>query len=143
MLAQTPQAGFRIELSGAEVLMPQKFLHLVNRHPRIQQERRHTGPECGLTGFVADRHLIILRDLPKTCWRQLYVSVRRKIGEKTDGATLSGRTIFLSMEARFSVRTLFLPHNMAAARGQPLTGKKGKKGHATLCGRTFCVIVLY
>jgi hypothetical protein len=45
MLAQTPQAGFRIELSGAEVLMPQKFLHLVNRHPRIQQESRHTGPE--------------------------------------------------------------------------------------------------
>src|SRR2546428_7457965 len=45
MLAQTPQAGLRIELGRAEVLMPQKFLHLVNRHPRIQQESRHTGPE--------------------------------------------------------------------------------------------------
>jgi hypothetical protein len=30
---------------------------------------------------------------------------------------------------------------MAPERGQHLTGKKGKKGHATLCGRAFCVIV--
>jgi hypothetical protein len=45
MLAQAPQAGLRIELSGAEVLVPQKLLHLVNRHPRIQQEGGHTGPE--------------------------------------------------------------------------------------------------
>jgi hypothetical protein len=71
------------------------------------------------------------------------VSVRSKIGEKTDRAILSGRTIFLSIEAKFSVRTFFLPHIMAAERGQYLTGKKGKKGRATLCGRRFCVIVLY
>ena len=45
MLAQTPQAGLRIELGRAEVLVPQKFLHLVNWHPRIQQQRGHAGPE--------------------------------------------------------------------------------------------------
>jgi len=71
------------------------------------------------------------------------VSVRSKIGEKTDRAILSGRIIFLSIEAKFSVRTFFLPHIMAAEKGQHLPGKKGKKGHAILCGRSFCVIVLY
>ena len=45
MLAQAPQAGLCIELSRAEVFVPQKFLYLVNRHPRIQQEGGHTGPE--------------------------------------------------------------------------------------------------
>ena len=45
MLAQTPQAGLRLELGRAEALMPQELLSLVNRHARIQQERRHTGPE--------------------------------------------------------------------------------------------------
>ncbi len=45
MLAQPPQAGLRIDLSRAEVLVPQKFLHLVDGHSRIQQQRGHTGPE--------------------------------------------------------------------------------------------------
>jgi hypothetical protein len=70
------------------------------------------------------------------------VAVRSKIGKKTDRAILSGRTIFLSIEAKFSVRTFFLPHIMAAERGQHLTGKKGKKVHATLCGRTVYILVL-
>src|SRR5438105_385001 len=86
---------------------------------------------------------IIWRDLPKTCLRQLCVSVRRKMREKTDGATLSGRTIFLSIEAKFSVRILFLPHIMAADPWRPHQGKKGKKSHATLCGRTFYALRLY
>src|SRR6266516_7967693 len=81
---------------------------------------------------------IIWRDLPKTCLRQLYVSVRRKIGEKTDSATLSVRTLCFSIDASLGAIGLFLPHNMAAERGQPHEGKKGKKSHATLCGRTFC-----
>ena len=85
---------------------------------------------------------IIWRDLPKTCLRQLCVSVRRKMREKTDGATLSGRTIFLSIEAKFSVRILFLPHILAAERWRHHEGKKAEKGHATLCGRTGCSIVL-
>jgi len=63
--------------------------------------------------------------------------------EKTDGATLSGRTIFLSIEAKFSVRILFLPHIMAADPWRPHQGKKGKKSHATLCGRTFYALRLY
>ena len=41
MLAQAPQAGLCIELSRAEVFVPQKFLYLVHRHPRIQQEGGH------------------------------------------------------------------------------------------------------
>jgi hypothetical protein len=45
MLAQAPQAGLCIELSRAKVFVPQKSLYLVNRHPRIQQEGGHTGPE--------------------------------------------------------------------------------------------------
>ena len=45
MLAQAPQAGLCRELSRAEVFVPEKFLYLVNRHPRIQQEGGHTGPE--------------------------------------------------------------------------------------------------
>ena len=57
-------------------------------------------------------------------------------------AILSGRTIFLSIEARLRVRGLFLPHIMAVGTWQPYQGKKGKKGHATLCGRTICAFVL-
>ena len=45
MLAQAPQAGLRIELGRAEVFVPQKFLYLVNRHPRIQQEGSHAGSQ--------------------------------------------------------------------------------------------------
>jgi hypothetical protein len=42
----------------------------------------------------------------------------------------------------FRVRGLFLPHIMAADTWRPDRGKKGKKGHATLCGRTVCTFVL-
>src|SRR6266446_503506 len=66
----------------------------------------------------------------------------RKICGKICSATLSGRTIFLSIEARFKVRGLFLPHIMAADTWRPHQGKKGKKGHATLCGRTVGALVL-
>ena len=59
------------------------------------------------------------------------------------GATLSGRTICLSIGAILGAIGLFLPHNVAVERGRQQKGKKGKKGHATLCGRTFCVIALY
>ena len=85
---------------------------------------------------------IIWRDLTKICLQQLSRSIRRKIGEKTDRATLSGRTIFLSIKAEFSVKILFLPHNMAAERGQHHKSKNGKNGHATLCGRAVCSIML-
>src|SRR6266436_7321742 len=74
---------------------------------------------------------IIWRDLTKICLQQLSRSIRRKIGEKTDRATLSGRTIFLSIKAEFSVKILFLPHNMAAERGQHHKSRNGKKGRAT------------
>jgi hypothetical protein len=67
----------------------------------------------------------------------------RKICGKICRATLSGRAIFLSIEARFKVRGRFLPHIMAADTWRPHQGKKGQKGHATLCGRTFGALVLY
>ena len=86
---------------------------------------------------------IIWRDHPKTCWSQIFMSARRKICEKMGGATLSGRTLCFSIGTTLGARSLFLPHNVAAERGQPQGGKKGKKGHAMLCGRTFWVIVLY
>src|SRR2546427_11725020 len=70
------------------------------------------------------------------------MSAPRKIGKKIGGATLSGRTLYVSFSATLGAISLFMPHNMAAERGQHHEGKKGKKGHATLCGRTFCVIVL-
>jgi hypothetical protein len=59
------------------------------------------------------------------------------------GATLSGRTIFLSIGATLGAISLFLPHNVAVERGRQQEGKKGKKGHARLCGRIFLAIVLY
>jgi hypothetical protein len=63
--------------------------------------------------------------------------------KKSYGATLSVRGISFSKGATLSVLGLFLPHNMATERGQPQEDKKGKKCHATLCGRAFCVIALY
>jgi hypothetical protein len=63
--------------------------------------------------------------------------------KKSGGAILSVRTLFVSIGATLRAISLFLPHNMAAERGQHLAGKKGKKGHATLCGRPFYAIVLY
>ena len=66
----------------------------------------------------------------------------RKICGKCCGATLSGRTIFLSIDTRFRVRGLFLPHIMAGDTWQPHQGKKGKNDHATLCGRTVCTLGL-
>jgi hypothetical protein len=71
------------------------------------------------------------------------VAALRKICEKIGGATLSGRTIFLSIEARFSVRGLFLPHIMAADTERLPQGKKGEKDHATLCGRTVYTLMRY
>jgi len=71
------------------------------------------------------------------------VSAPTKICEKMGGATLSGRTICLSLGATLGAISLFLPHNMAVERGRQQEGKKGKKGHARLCGRTFWAIVLY
>src|SRR6516165_1412931 len=84
---------------------------------------------------------IIWRDHPKTCWSQIFVSAPTKICAKMDGATLSGRALCVSIGATLGVIGLFLPHNMAAERGQHHEGKKGKKGHARLCGRTFWSIV--
>jgi hypothetical protein len=72
----------------------------------------------------------------------MFVSVRRKICEKSGAAILSGRTLCFSIEARFRVRGRFLPHIMAADPWRPHQGQKGKKGHATLCGRTICTLVL-
>ena len=63
--------------------------------------------------------------------------------KKICGAILSVRTLSFSIGAILGAIGLFLPDNMAAERGQPHEGKKGKKGHATLCGRPFCGIVLY
>jgi hypothetical protein len=63
--------------------------------------------------------------------------------KKSCDAILSVRTICFSIGATWGAIGLFLPHNLATTRGQHQEGKKGKKGHATLCGRTFCVIVLY
>src|SRR5215475_10364235 len=51
----------------------------------------------------------------------------RKICGKICRATLSGRSIFLSIEARFKVRGRFLPHIMAADTWRPHHGKKVKK----------------
>jgi hypothetical protein len=76
-------------------------------------------------------------------WSQIFVSAPRKICEKMGGATLSGRTICFSISATLEAFSLFLPHNMAAEKERQQEDKKGKKGHATLCGRTFLVIVLY
>jgi hypothetical protein len=44
---------------------------------------------------------------------------------KIPDATLSGRTLFLSIEARFRVRDLFLPHIMAAYTRRQHQDKKG------------------
>ena len=77
------------------------------------------------------------------CWSQIFVSAPRKICEKMGGATLSGRTLCFSIGATLEAISLFLPHNVAAEKGQQQEGKKGKTGHAMLCGRTFWVIVLY
>jgi hypothetical protein len=63
--------------------------------------------------------------------------------KKSCGATLSVRAICFSIGTTLGAIGLFLPHNMATERGQHQEGKKGKKGHATLCGRTFCIIALY
>jgi hypothetical protein len=63
--------------------------------------------------------------------------------KKSCGATLSVRAICFSIGTTLGAIGLFLPHNMAPERGQHQEGKKGKKGHATLCGRTFCIIALY
>jgi hypothetical protein len=63
--------------------------------------------------------------------------------KKICGATLSVRILCFSIGATLGAIGLFLPHNMAAERGQHHEGKRGEKGHATLCGRTFCVIALY
>jgi hypothetical protein len=73
----------------------------------------------------------------------LATGLRVNCEKKIYGAILSVRTICISIGATLRDIRLFLPHNMAAERGQHLTGKKGQKGHATLCGRTFCVIALY
>jgi hypothetical protein len=59
------------------------------------------------------------------------------------GATLSGRTLCFSIGAALEAGSLFLPHNVAAEKERQQEDKKGKKGHARLCGRTFLVIVLY
>jgi hypothetical protein len=63
--------------------------------------------------------------------------------KKIYGAILSVRTFCFSIDATLGAMGLFLPHNMATKRGQHQEGKKGKKGHATLCGRTFYAIALY
>jgi hypothetical protein len=63
--------------------------------------------------------------------------------EKICGAILSVRTLCFSIGSTLGAIGLFLPHNMATKRGQDQESKKGKKGRATLCGRTFCVIALY
>src|SRR2546425_6045901 len=68
---------------------------------------------------------------PKTCWSQIFVSAPRKICEKMGDATLSVRTLCFSIGATLGVIGLFLPHNIAAERGQHHEGKKGEKGHAT------------
>src|SRR2546426_7781142 len=65
--------------------------------------------------------------LPKDFFASDFWVSLRKICGKICGATLSGRTIFLSIEARFKVRGLFLPHIMAADTWRPHQGKKGKK----------------
>src|SRR5713101_571743 len=64
---------------------------------------------------------------PKIFLPQIFVAAPRKICGKSCGATLSGRTLFLSIEARFRVRGLFLPHIMAAHTWRPHRGKKGKR----------------
>jgi len=61
---------------------------------------------------------------------------------KIPDATLSGSTIFLSVEASTRANGLFLPHIMAANRLRKHQGKKGKKGHARLCDSTVCAFVL-
>src|SRR5690242_9906125 len=63
--------------------------------------------------------------------------------KKSCGATLSVRALCFSIGAILGVLGPFLAHNMATERGQLQEGKKGKKGHATLCGRTLCAIILY
>lgn len=63
--------------------------------------------------------------------------------KKSGGATLSVRGLCFSIDAILGALGLFLTHNMATEREQPQEGKKGKKGHAMLCGGTFCVIALY
>ena len=45
MLAQVLEARLSINLGRAEMLVPQKLLHLVNRHPCIQQQGGHARPE--------------------------------------------------------------------------------------------------
>jgi hypothetical protein len=65
--------------------------------------------------------------LPKDFLATDFRGSPRKICKKSCGATLSGRTIFLNIEARFRVRGLFLPHIMAAGTWQPYQDKKGKK----------------
>src|SRR6267143_1410606 len=62
---------------------------------------------------------------------------------KIPDATLSGRAIFLSVEASARPIGLFLPHIMAADRLRKTRVKSVKKGHATLCGSTVCALVLY
>jgi hypothetical protein len=73
----------------------------------------------------------------------LAAGFRANCEKKNCGAILSVRTICFSIGATLGAMGLFLPHNMATKRGQHQEDKKGKKGHATLCGRTFCAIVLY
>src|SRR4029450_12060327 len=63
--------------------------------------------------------------------------------EKICGAILSVRILCFNIGATLGAMGLFLLHNMATKRGQHQEGKKGEKGHATLCGRAFCAIVLY
>jgi hypothetical protein len=94
---------------------------------------------CGLTGFVADPRLIIWRGLPQTFWQQVFGSTARK----NSVAPYYLAEPFASALALPEGPSDFFCHIIWRQRGQRLTGKKGQKGHATLCGRTFCAIVLY
>ena len=105
---------------------------------------RHDVDKCH--GFPRARLPFLTHNMarpPKNMLATAFRVSRREIGEKMGGATLSGRTLCVSIGATWRAIRLFLPHNMAAERGQHLTGKKGKKGHATLCGRTFYALRLY
>src|SRR5260221_14014902 len=75
-------------------------------------------------------------DFCAACWR----GYRRC---KIPDVTLSGSTIFFSVEASTRANGLFLPHIVAANRLWKHEGKKGKKGHARLCGSTVCAFVLF
>src|SRR4029453_2043423 len=96
---------------------------------------------CKCHGFPHE-HMPFLTHNMARLPKNLFAADFRVSPRKICSATLSGRTIFLSIKAMFRVRGLFLPHIMAADSGRPHQGKKGKKGHATLCGRTVYTLVL-